>query len=360
MAIDLEALLAPIPGDNPAGRDISYDEIYDKIKEARRADDANLAQGDWQSEIKVAQWPVARNLAIEALSTQSKDLQVAAWLAEALMQLHGFEGLLDGLALIERLLADFWDSLYPEADGEDFDMRAGKIAWLEKTLPLIVQSIPLTEEGGYGWYRWKESRDVDNLGRTDPALREEAVAAGKITLETWDRAVINTSADFYASLMPLLQSCQEVVGALINRVDEKFTHDAPGLGQLRQAVKDCADLVNRIARDKGLIDGGAGAEAAESVEESAGVIVGATGAKGAGAAGNGPLQTRADALRRLAEVAEYFRRTEPHSPVAYLVDRAVRWGNMNLEQWLAETVKDETILGTLRETLGIQPPPDAS
>jgi hypothetical protein len=39
-------------------------------------------------------------------------------------------------------------------------------------------------------------------------------------------------------------------------------------------------------------------------------------------------QSRADALRRLAAVAAYFRRTEPHSPVSYLVQRAVRWGEM--------------------------------
>jgi type VI secretion system protein ImpA len=347
MALDLDALLAPIPGDNPAGRDISYDEIYDKLKEARRADDANLAQGDWQSELKVAQWPLARDLAVEALTEQSKDLQIAAWLTEAMVQLKGFEGLADGLTLLERLLTEYWDTLFPERDGEDLDIRAGKIAWLEKTLPLIVQAIPLTQEGSYGLYRFKESREVDNLGRTDSALKEEAIANGKIALETWDKAVINTPADFYAPLLPLLAASQAAVGALIKRVDEKFSYDAPGLGQLRQAVNDCAELVGRIAREKGLI----GAE--ETAEEGgeAGTAAGGGGGKG------GPLQSRADALRRLGEVAEYFRRTEPHSPVAYLVDRAVRWGNMTLDQWLAEMIKDESMLGGLRETLGILPPP---
>jgi type VI secretion system protein ImpA len=70
--------------------------------------------------------------------------------------------------------------------------------------------------------------------------------------------------------------------------------------------------------------------------------------------------SRADALRRLTEVADYFRRSEPHSPVAYLADRAVRWGNMTLDQWLQEMVKDATILAGLREVLGIKPetPPE--
>ena len=37
--LDIEALLAPIPGENPAGKDVRYDGTHDAIKEARRADD---------------------------------------------------------------------------------------------------------------------------------------------------------------------------------------------------------------------------------------------------------------------------------------------------------------------------------
>ena len=68
---------------------------------------------------------------------------------------------------------------------------------------------------------------------------------------------------------------------------------------------------------------------------------------------SGPVQSRREALQRLAEVADYFRRAEPHSPVSFLVNRAVRWGDMSLDQWLAEVVKDPTTLGSLYETLGV-------
>jgi type VI secretion system protein ImpA len=62
---------------------------------------------------------------------------------------------------------------------------------------------------------------------------------------------------------------------------------------------------------------------------------------------------RAEALRRLAEIAEYFRRTEPHSPVSFLVQRAVKWGNMSLDQWLDEVLKDQDALRLMRDLLGI-------
>jgi type VI secretion system protein ImpA len=53
-------------------------------------------------------------------------------------------------------------------------------------------------------------------------------------------------------------------------------------------------------------------------------------------------------------VADYFRRTEPHSPVSYLVQRAVRWGEMPLEAWLQNVIHDEGVLEQLRETLGLK------
>jgi type VI secretion system protein ImpA len=39
--------------------------------------------------------------------------------------------------------------------------------------------------------------------------------------------------------------------------------------------------------------------------------------------------------------------------VAYLVQRAVRWGEMPLENWLDEVIADANVLNALRETLGL-------
>jgi type VI secretion system protein ImpA len=66
------------------------------------------------------------------------------------------------------------------------------------------------------------------------------------------------------------------------------------------------------------------------------------------------LPDPAGAQRQLAEVAAFFRRTEPHSPVSYLVQRAVQWGHMPLESWLRDVIKDETVLAQLRDTLGLK------
>jgi type VI secretion system protein ImpA len=356
MAIAFEELLAPIAGDNPSGKDVAFEQIYEDIKEARRQDDASLAQGEWKAELKVAQWPKARDLCIEVLTHQGKDLQVAAWLTEALGQLYGFAGLSDGFNVIERLLADFWETLYPAAEDGDNDLRIGKIAWINKNLPLQIRFIPLTGEGKYGWVKWQESRDVDNLARQNPDAAAAALDEGKINGETFARAIVNTPAAFYQELLAQVTECKQALDNLIKRVDERFAGDAPSLMDVRAAVDECVKLITRIAGEKGLLS----EEQAPAADEGAEVSSeGASPAAARSAGPTGPIASRADALRRLTEVAAYFRNAEPHSPVAYLADRAVRWGNMSLDQWLQEMIKEPLTLAGLRESLGIKTEPPA-
>src|SRR5919108_742659 len=95
-----DELLVPIPGANPAGAELRYDPVYDKIKEARREDD-DAPQGDWQTERKVADWPLVIKLTKDALSKRSKDLQLAVWLTEAMLKREGLGGLRAGLDLLD-------------------------------------------------------------------------------------------------------------------------------------------------------------------------------------------------------------------------------------------------------------------
>ena len=82
MQISIDTLLAPIPGENPAGEDLRYTTIYEEIKEARRSDDV-LDRGAWKHDIKTSDWQKVVTIAVDALTKKTKDLQIAAWLTEA-------------------------------------------------------------------------------------------------------------------------------------------------------------------------------------------------------------------------------------------------------------------------------------
>src|SRR6267142_77293 len=120
--VDVEALLAPIPGDNPVGENLQYS-AYDEMREARRAEES-LPSGDWQRDVKAAEWPKVIDLTTSALASKTKDLQICAWLVEALVELYGFVGLRDGLNVMRGLHEQYWEQVYPQIDEGDLDARA--------------------------------------------------------------------------------------------------------------------------------------------------------------------------------------------------------------------------------------------
>ena len=177
--IDIEALLSPIPGDNPAGESLRYDPVYDEIKEARRADEV-LEQGDWQHEIKTADWDKVFQLSVQALTERSKDLQIGVWLLESLTALEGFEGIHAGLQVMTGFLQQFWDTVYPEIEDDDLDYRVGPLEFLNAKVWLPIKQIPLTDSSatpGYSWLKWEGSRQ----------------GGGEITAEDFDGAVSRSS-----------------------------------------------------------------------------------------------------------------------------------------------------------------------
>src|SRR5207253_8165959 len=90
--LNVDDLLAPIAEDQPSGRSLVYETEYGDLREARRSED-DTPQGDWAHEVKVAEWDAVIEIGTEALTRKTKDLQIAAWITEALGHLHGFPGL---------------------------------------------------------------------------------------------------------------------------------------------------------------------------------------------------------------------------------------------------------------------------
>ncbi len=377
--IDLEALLAPIPGDNPAGENLRYDGTYDLIKEARRADEA-LAQGEWERELKVAEWPKVIEIATQALAKKAKDLQVGAWLAEALVkndQLDRFAGLRDGLKLIRQLQELFWDHLFPEIDPEDDEgplrARANVLEALDNWLAVAIKEVPLTNSAmglKYSYLQWEGSKQFEipeNLEALSAEEQERAnelkarvAAEGKITSEDWRKAYRTTPRAFYEERYQLLNECWEEVKALDRTMDDRLGRETPGLKALQKSLDEIRSLVERLVKEKRIAEPYPEEVATAEGASEAGAEVTLAGEGAALSVSTGPVRSRKEALKRLAEVAEYFRRTEPHSPVSYLVQRAINWGNMPLEVWLRDVIKDDNVLNQLRETLGIKAGSDES
>lgn len=361
--LDCEQLLAAIPGENPSGVNLMYAGLHDQIREARRADDV-LAQGEWKRDTKTADWPLVIRLCTEALSEKTKDLQVAAWLAEALLNRHGYAGLRDGLRLLRGLIDRYWDTLFPQIDDGDLEARANAVDLLNRPFFLAaLQAAPITGNpigANYSYLQFQDSTrfdipdNIESLPYEEKerlaALKATATAEAKTTGDQWRTAKSASNRAFYEGLNSLLELCWQEGKSLDDLMDEKFQRQTAGLTDFKKALDAVRTAVASILKEKRIlepdpVDAGEEAEAAGAV----------AGAPRAGRA-SGPLGSRAEALRRLGEVAEFFRATEPHSPVSYLLQRTIHWGQISLESWLEEVVKDPGVLANIRETLGLKPP----
>lgn len=339
-------LLTPIPGDNPSGENLRYAPVFDKIKEARREDD-DAPQGEWQRERKTADFNVVIKLAGEALATKSKDLQLAAWLTEASLSKEGFSGLRDGLALIQGLLTEFWDTLYPEIEDGDVELRAAPLEWVGSYLDGPLRKTGFTKSG-LGYYKYKESRTVGYEeqaaeSQTRREARETAVAEGKITAEDFDKAAETTPAALYEQWVETLDGTLDGIDTLNDFCGEKFGEYAPSFSKLRTGVEEVRQVVNSIWQKK--LD----REGRPATEETVAAVADETPAEeeysyqppassGSGAA---PAPARArkavaglepadadEAALRLAAVAKFLRQADGYSPAPYLLLRGYRWGEL--------------------------------
>ncbi len=343
--IDIETLLTPIGGENPAGESLQYDPIYDQIKEARRSEDA-LSQGDWQREVKVADWDEVVSLTTDALTNRTKDLQICGWLAEGLVRKFGFAGLRDGLTLTKGLHDRYWDTLFPEIEEGDLEARANALALLDRQTAMALRDVAITRSPAYSFIVWEKVKADGTTAQvpTEGAAPSEPGEA-PITLEDFEKARGASRRGYYEDLLAVVNECWKAFEELDRAMDERFGRQTPGLGDLKGTLDKIRDWVDKTTREKRLEepDGGvAGADEAGGTTE------------GGVAASTGAIRGRQEALRRLSDVADYFRRTEPHSPVSYLVQRAIAWGQMPLDAWLGDVIKDGALLESLRETLGLK------
>ncbi len=250
--IDVEKLLQPIPGENPSGISLAYEPEYSQIQEARRADTA-LPQGDWVRDVKTSDWPEVVQISTEALAHRTKDLRIAAWLTEALTNLHSFAGLRDGLSIAYGIQERFWETYYPVIEDDDLLSREAPFLHLNgsKTVCLVIQHLNLTDgEKKFDLLRYYESREVDNAARKDPDAAAKLVAKGKIDGKMFDEEVNQTPRSFYERLVADLKAAQSIFQAFNAATDDRFGVDAPGLGNLEEVLNTCARVLEPILKQK--------------------------------------------------------------------------------------------------------------
>lgn len=349
--MNFDALLAPVSDALPCGPDLSFSAEFDAVQELRRADDPTLDQGEWVTSLKTADWPGAAAQCDQLLSLRSKDLRVAAWLTDANARLQGYGGLADGLTLCRMLCESFWADVHPQMDdGNDTEQRGGALRWLLAQVEVLAPTLAVLKHGTRT-YSLRDIASAQVFARSPERSGEAASSDERITPDDIAAARRGTPPEFFGVNLGEAQRAQLALSELQAVVDPLLGVDGPAFTGARRALEDAVHAVERLAReaDPTGAAGGLGDVASDSM-----------GSASQGSTFNGSLRTRAEALQQLRAVAEFFRRTEPHSPVAYLADRAAQWGDMPLHAWLRAVMKDAGSLSHIEELLGVPPPPSSN
>jgi len=347
--LDENSLLAPVSEAFPVGDDLSFSAEFDRIIEYRRADDPTLDQGAWQTDIKSADWANVRHDCEALLRQRTKDLRLAGWLVESYTQLDGFHGLAAGLRVTSGLCERYWPELHPMAAPGDNEERIGNLAWLLGNALQWVRNLPITAapQGRFSL------SDLERAHSRPPAESADGVQGPALAVLAAARQ--DTSHDFYRALLASLAECRDALIRLQHVIDTQLGNEGPSFSPLQDQLETLTRTVQRFARESGLLleesptlDSGSDGIAMESplpLALSPSITPSSTSAPSPG--------TRREALQQLRSVAAFFRRTEPHSPVAYLADKAAHWGEMPLHVWLAQVIKDDGTLAQMHELLDI-------
>ena len=331
-----EDILEPIAGDNPSGQSLRLSVVYDQIKEARREDDG-LAQGAWQHDRKVADHGQAVRLAQDALATQSKDLQLAAWLCDSLLKQAGIRGLRDSLALCQALLERFWETLYPRIDDGEVEDRLAPLEWLASRLVIPIKHVPLCRDG-YDFFQYQESRSVEyeEAAKTkdQKVTREKALKEGKLAPEVFDRSFTETAKAFYADLEKQIDEALDAVRNLDETCAAKFgNHSAPSFTRVEETLQQVRHVVHQLLQRKRETEPDPVAEAPPParVEREPIRIQTRTAVAPAASTEDAPMAQFApgdDVAAMIAAAAAALRRRNPFSPAPYLMMRGLRWGEL--------------------------------
>ena len=347
-----DQLLDPISATSPAGEDLAFSSELDAISLARKFDDPSLDQGEWVTELKEADWDFVATRCAALLKDKSKDLRLAVWLAEAAAKQYHLRGLAESLRLLAGLCDDYWDlGLYPEADDGDNEQRIGNLSWILGRCPSLLREMPLTEGRGTAYSTIDFETARKQASKNGDSSSGRPVEGTK--LADMEAARNKNSMAFMTQFRADADDCMAALLLLEQAADARLGPDSPGFS----AAKDAVQAMQRAMPAGAAAQAPVAASADVAQQDGAAAHTGVSVAPGPQAllAPAGVLQSRAQALAQLRQVAEFFRLTEPYSPVSYFADKAADAGAQDLHTWLRAVVKDESSLAHIEELLGVKP-----
>ena len=361
MPDQFDNLLAPIPGEIPSGDEHIYSrqlrETFSALRHPEQPDDTDTSyrtSADWGSVVKLSE---------SALTEQTKDIRIVCHLIEAWTQIRGFAGLYDGLVLLTEFVETCWERSNPPIDDGDWELRTLPLenmlddADRGTCFPVLVRQIRLLGNDSVNC-DYLEHQELYQSQNDDEKKR-------------FVQIINSTDPATFTQLASDIDHAADQLTRLKAALGDKLENQAPGLTYLREAIADCKRVVKnylpQIAPPSGpsLVSE---TEESESIQDSdadnridpptdaaldVAKVLSVNSEPSENIEAERELRTRDDAYRQLTAAADFLQRTEPHSPIPYLIRRAVDLGKLQFPKLVQQLVREEGILEELRREFGI-------
>lgn len=355
--IDLDSLSVPLSGDGATGTDLRSDTSvtskYSQLRDARKSARATERSNLFDSNIGAADddWRTVLELAPAILKNEAKDLEVACWYTEALVRKSGFQGLRDGFVLIRSLIENYWDSLYPLPDEDGLTTRVSPLTGLngegaEGVLIVPIRNVALTdriEPGPFNFWQYKQALDAQRI--TDDQSREDVISKNGFSIDEIYRAIELSSQQFYIDLRDDVREALNEYKIISQMLDERCgIEHSPPTSNIINTLTEILGAISHIARNK----------LPQEIEEIDEEVNSSGEIKSSNPVANQAVKSREDAFRQLLTISQFFRQTEPHSPISYVLEKAVKWGNMTLSELINELIPDSSSRDTYSSLTGVK------
>ena len=338
----VDDLCLHISGDSVSGQDprsdISPNSIYYSLKDIRnnaRANERKALIDEESIASVVSDWNPIIEQVPSALINDCKDLELTAWFIEALSRKYGFKGLTFGFELATKLIETYWDDLYPYPDDGDLSERIAPLAGLNGidgpgSLITPIKSILITDGSDvYSTWQYEQACEIDRL---DSDKQQKKIANGAVALSDVEQSIKETDKSFFAALVSDIELAINAFSKLSNVMDAAMQGEPQPTSYIRKSLESCSQAIKHLTKDilieevvEELLD------EEEQIEEETPVVKSNL---------NELIETREQALKKLDEIAKFFRKTEPHSPMSYAIEQVVRWSELSLPELLQELIVD--------------------
>lgn len=232
--LDVNDFLQPISEQSECGEYLLYDNVYDQLREYVREDDPRLSQGVWQIDKKKANWAKVIELSCDLLKNKTKDLQILAWLTEALLASKGLPGLIEGINITVDVSNKFWNSIFPVENAGS--RRLMPFFYLSDKINEKLALLQITDPVG------EENKFYTLADLLTAQYNFKIKNFSGLTIKGVKKVMLATSYNFLHAQRENITYVTESINKLANFLEEKYKNNAPSFGTILSNL----DTIKRI------------------------------------------------------------------------------------------------------------------